>query len=123
MGECEHGSILIVVLVMITTLLLLGLFLQDHLLIQSRIVQNLYMEMKTYYLSQAGIAYVRNSLKPGFGWTVDNYVIQVNDSEQIRLTVYLDEKGFAVESQGVAKQFQFTSTAHYAPIPPYRRID
>lgn len=123
MDYSECGSILILVLVMISGLLVLGLFLQDHLLMQSRIVQNLYMEMKTYYLSQAGIEYTRYRIKRDFGWTSLNQVIPISDSEQILLKANRNTEGVAVESCGVVQQFRTTSVAHFTRVSPIIRIN
>lgn len=118
----EVGSILVLVLILLTSLFAIGLFLQDHLLLQAQIVENLYMEMRTYYLSQAGIEFARYRLKLNRFWQTDSYILPIDTSEQIVLKTYLDNGKIVVESRGVVQQYHTTTIAYFSNTLPLKRI-
>lgn len=102
----EDGFVLILTLVLMLGILLLGINLSDHLLIQSKIQQNLYCEMKTYYLSEAGLNYAINRLQSNPTWRSDDLMIDFGTDGQIRIQVSEDTNKIIVHSKGIYHKYQ-----------------
>lgn len=102
----EDGFILIITLVLLLGILILGISLADHLLIQNRIQQNLYLELKTDYLGQAGMQYATNRLKWEPTWRPQDYWIDSNSDGKIQIQIFEDDSAIIVHSTGVYQNFR-----------------
>lgn len=118
----EDGFVLIITLVLLLGVLLLGIYLSDHLLMQSKIQQNLYFETKTYYLSDAGLKYATNRLQQDPTWRSEELMIDFEKDGQIRIQVFEDTNRIIVHSIGIFQKYQREVIGHYAKENPIIRI-
>ncbi|AZR73568.1 hypothetical protein BBF96_09305 [Anoxybacter fermentans] len=118
----DKGFVLILTLVVLSGLLLLGLFTMDHFLIESKINYNLYLELKTHYLAQAGIEYAFYRLKEEPTWRTENWMDDLGEAGQIRLKILEDSDFIIVWSGGIYKQYEVWKDAYFTKSPPITRI-
>ncbi|MCG8639306.1 MAG: hypothetical protein MI862_06205, partial [Desulfobacterales bacterium] len=103
-------------------LFIIGSFLLDHTLIQSIINHNLYLEIKTYYLAQAGIEYATYRLQVEPDWRINSWEHNITETDKFDLTITEDETFIVVRSTGIHWEFQLTLEAHFSKNPPISRI-
>ncbi len=118
----DRGYVLIVTLIIMSCLLVMGIFLLDHFLMQTRINNNLYLEMKTYYLVQAGIEYIMYRLNEDPTWRTKGYTLDLNGDGEIHLEVAESGYNLLVYSTGKYQEYHHKVEAYLTQTPPVRRI-
>mgnify|MGYP006310567127 CR=1 FL=1 len=118
----EKGFILIYTMLLLAGLILMGTFLMDHFLIESKINYNLYMEMKTYYIAQAGIEYATLKLESNPFWRTSGQDIYLADKGRILLKVIDDYDQIIVKSYGIYDEFQTLEQAYFGTGVPVQRV-
>ncbi len=118
----ENGFVLILVLCILMGFMMIGFFMLDHFLIQSKINQNLYLELKTYYLAQAGIEYAIYRLEKLPTWRTKNWQADLKDAGQIRLYITSESDKICVDSIGIYQEYECKLTAYFTKTIPVQRI-
>lgn len=118
----DEGYILILVLLVLTVLLSTGIFLLDHFLLQQKIVHNLYMEFKTYFLAQGGIEYAAARLALYPVWRTEEMTLNLNTDGFIHLNVLIESDRIHVQSNGVIQHFERKQDAYFTKVFPIHRI-
>lgn len=117
----DEGYIVILVLLVLTVLLSTGIFLLDHFLLQQKIVHNLYMEFKTYYLAQGGVEYAAARLSQNPVWRTTGMTLNLNADGVIHLTVLTEDSMVHVQSNGMVQPFEKKEDAYFTKFPPIHR--
>lgn len=118
----SSGYVLILALLSLSCILLLGFSVLDHFLLQSKVNQNLYLELKTYYLAQAGIEYATYRLKEDPSWRTASWQADLGDSGQIYLRVIDKDSLISVEARGAYDDSQWTQQAQFSSSFPCQRL-
>ena len=106
----------------LTGLLLLGFSLLDHLLLQSKINHNLYLELKTYYLAQAGIEYATYRLKEDPSWRTRDWQKDLGALGCIFLRISDDKSLIDVRATGEYRSYQSIVYAQFTRSLPIKRL-
>lgn len=119
---CNKGYVLIITLIILLSFLLLGMFMLDHYLIQHKINQNIYAEVKTYYLALAGVEHAEYRLRKNHGWRTTGLILPQGADGEIKLVVYEENGAIRVDSSGVFQSFSCLKTAYFTKTAPLTRI-
>lgn len=118
----NSGFILLLAMLALTGLLLLGFSLLDHFMLQSKINHNLYLELKTYYLAQAGIEYATYRLKEDPSWRTIGWQRDLGTSGRIFLQVIDDKTIISVQATGEYRSSRSMVHALFTRSLPIQRL-
>ena len=118
----DRGYVMILTLLVMAGLLLLGLFLLDHFLYQMQINYNLYLELKTYFLAQAGLEYAAYRLENEPLWRTDGWIKNLGSAGQFKIIISEDTDYLIVQSCGIYRNFVRWRTGYFSRVEPIYRV-